>query len=84
MTSVFVVQHLHTLSQDVDDVKMIGVYRTKESACAAVERLRHQPGFRDLPKIVDFEKDDDEQGFQIVEYTLDKDHWPEGYVTERG
>ena len=32
---------------------------------AAVERLRFQPGFRELPHIVDFEKDEDDQGLVI-------------------
>ena len=79
MTSVFIVQHLHRHPGGEEDVKMIGAYRTMESARAAVERLRFQPGFRELPFIVDFEKDIDDQGFHISEYPLDKDHWSEGY-----
>jgi hypothetical protein len=81
MDSVFIIQHLHRHENGEEDVKMIGAYRTRESAVAAVERLRSQPGFRDLPKIVDFETDEDDQGFQVTRYELDKDHWPEGYVT---
>jgi hypothetical protein len=81
MDHVFIVQHLHTLPGDVDDVKMIGAYRTRESALAAVERLRSQPGFRDLPLIVNPLEDEDDQGFHVDRYELDKDHWPEGYVT---
>lgn len=81
MDCVFIVQHLHRHENGEDDVKMIGAYRTRESAVAAVERLRFQPGFRELPHIVDALKDEDDQGFHIDRYELDKDHWCEGYVT---
>ena len=81
MQSVFVVQHLHILPGGEEDVKFIGVYRSFEAACSAVERLRSQPGFRDHPRIVDPQENTDVQGFHIQEYRLDKDHWSEGYVT---
>jgi homoserine kinase type II len=51
MHSVFVVQHLHILPGGEEDVKFVGVYRSFEAACSAVERLRSQPGFRDHPRI---------------------------------
>jgi hypothetical protein len=60
---------------------MIGVYRSLQAAHSAVERLQIQPGFRDYPQIVDYEQDNDQQGFHVQEYPLDKDHWCEGYVT---
>jgi hypothetical protein len=82
MNSVFIVQHLHRFPNGEECVKMIGTYRTRESACAAVERLRSQPGFRDLPAIVNPLEDEDDQGFHVDEYQLDKDHWCQGYVTE--
>lgn len=81
MTQVYVVQHLHViLPQEEEDVKLIGVYTTREAAELAVGRLSQQPGFRDHPKIVDFEKDVDQQGFHIDMYPLDLDHWAEGYI----
>lgn len=52
---------------------MIGVYVTLADAQAAVERLRHQPGFRDWP-----------DGFSIDEYELGFDHWIEGFATAVG
>jgi hypothetical protein len=81
MEAVFVLQHLHVLPGGEEDVKLIGVYGSLDSARAAVERLRVQPGFRNHPRIVNAEIDDDEQGFHIGKYSLDKDHWVEGYVT---
>ena len=69
MTEVFVVQHLHEID-DVEDVKMIGVYSSRASAEAAVLRLSTQPGFRENPA-----------GFHIDPYSLDQDHWIEGFST---
>ena len=81
MEKVFVVEHLHVLPGEQEDLKFIGVYRSAESARHAVERLRLQPGFCDHPGIVDPTLDDEEPGFYITEYALDQDHWTEGYVT---
>jgi hypothetical protein len=52
-----------------DTELLIGVYRTEDSAKAAVERVKDQPGFRDYP-----------QGFGIYEHFLDKDSWTEGFA----
>lgn len=45
MECVFVVQHKHTLQDEYEDWKMIGVYRTLDRAKAAVDRESVQPGF---------------------------------------
>ena len=73
MPSVFVLQHVHSMGDDVEDVKLIGVYSSRESAQAAVVRLADAPGFSDAP-----------DGFHIDEYQVDQDHWVEGYVTLTG
>jgi hypothetical protein len=80
MKSVFVVQHLHTLPQGENDVKMIGVYATREDAIKAMRRLAKQPGFRELPDVVDYATES-MHGFHIDEYEIGKDHWQEGYDT---
>jgi len=67
---VFVVQHVHEFEDGEEDVKMIGVYSTRQRAQEAVERTRALPGFRDAP-----------DGFHIDRYLLDQDHWTEGYIT---
>lgn len=69
MKSVFVLQHVHSQQDDVEDVKFIGVYSSRENAEAAVARLRRLPGFSDAP-----------DGFHIDEYHIDQDQWIEGYV----
>jgi homoserine kinase type II len=52
-----------------DTELLIGVYRTEETANAAISRLKDQPGFRDYP-----------QGFHAYETPLDKDSWEEGFA----
>ena len=81
MKTVFMVQHSHRLSPDEDDVKMVGIYESRDAALASVKRLATQPGFCDFPKVIDFDKDDDDQGFHVEEYELGRDHWPDGFVT---
>jgi hypothetical protein len=81
MATVFVLQHLHRLPGGEDDVKMIGVYSTRKAAVAAVSRLSQAPGFKEHANIVDYDTTDDDEGFHIDEYEIDKDHWAEGYVT---
>lgn len=77
---VYLVLHLHVLPGDVEDIKVIGVYRSEASALMAVERLKPMPGFCDLPELRE-PTDDDQQGFHICPYTLDMDQWAQGYVT---
>jgi homoserine kinase type II len=55
-----------------DTELLIGVYETEQEANAAVERLRSKRGFVDFP-----------QGFQVVPYDLNQDHWTKGFVVDR-
>ena len=75
MTTVFVLQHVHTVSEgdnEDEDIKLIGVYSSELHAEAAMGRLSTQPGFRD-----------NLEGFHISPLTLDKDQWSEGFVSWR-
>ena len=54
-----------------DTELLIGVYRSKEAAKAAIDRVRDLPGFRDFP-----------QGFTAHKYELDQDHWTEGFFRD--
>ena len=69
---VFLLQHIHEFDDGHEDVKFIGVFSSREAANAALDRVRKQPGFRDLP-----------QAFDISPHTLDETSWLEGYVTLR-
>jgi hypothetical protein len=74
-TPVFVLQHVHTVSdgeEEDEDIKLIGVYSTDAQALAAISRLSTRPGFRDHL-----------DGFHISPLTLDKDQWSEGFVRWR-
>ena len=73
MSSVFVLQHVHSREDGVEDVKFIGVYSSREKAQEAVARLSRLPGFSDAP-----------DGFHVEEYHVDQDHWVEGYVVVPG
>jgi hypothetical protein len=66
----FVLHHVHSVDNDEEDVKLIGVYSSRENAQAAVARLSRAPGFCDALS-----------GFHIDEYQIDNDQWVEGYVT---
>jgi homoserine kinase type II len=82
MKSVYLLQHLHGLPDGYREAKLIGVYRSAEAAKEAIGRLQEQPGFRDHPRLVNPLRDkgeEDDQGFYIDEYEVDKDHWAEGY-----
>lgn len=70
MTTVYVLQHVHTMEDGAEDVKFIGVYSSRENAQAAITRLGQTPGFSDTLA-----------GFHIDEYQVDKDQWVEGYST---
>jgi homoserine kinase type II len=70
---VFLVEHVHILEGGEEDVKIVGIYSTREAAQQAVNRLQLQPGFRDAP-----------DGFTIDLYWVDQDHWEGGYITARG
>ena len=70
MAKVYVLQHVHSLDDGVEDVKFIGAYSSRENAQAAITRLSQAPGFSEAPT-----------GFHIDEYQIDKDQWVEGYST---
>jgi len=70
MTEVFLLWHSHDIAGGETDDKLIGVYVTQGDAEAAIQRLSDKPGFRDVPN-----------GFLVDPYTLNRDHWPDGYIT---
>lgn len=52
-----------------DDVKLLGVYLSRDRAEARISAARLLPGFRDEPDC-----------FEVMKYVLDRDEWQEGYV----
>lgn len=67
---------VHTLWFSCDEVEpdgldvLIGVYRTRKEARAAVRRVARKPGFAEYP-----------EGFQIFPDVLGRDSWVDGFVT---
>ena len=57
--------------EDTGGLILIGVYDSETAAQAALERLRHKPGFVDYP-----------QGFQIHSRELGQDSWTEGFIRD--
>jgi hypothetical protein len=68
--SVFVLTHVHEITEGQEDLKFIGVYSNHEEAALAASRVIKRPGFRDAVA-----------GIHIQEYELNKDHWVDGYVS---
>jgi hypothetical protein len=80
MDTVYVVQHVRPATDAGDeDVKMIGAYRSRVSALAAVHRLAALPGFCNHPQVYNADTDQIMAGFCIDAYELDQDHWSEGF-----
>jgi hypothetical protein len=70
--TVFILWHCHqSEDQTSDNEKLIGVYKTRVDAEAAVTRLEDKPGFKDT-----------RDGFEIHEYVLGRDGWTEGYISQ--
>ena len=76
MHQVYVLWHTHELKDDYgshDEIKMIGIFSTKEKAQRAVEQLKDQEGFRDHPVSC----------FEIDEQVVDRISWTEGFCIAR-
>ncbi len=69
MEHVYLLHHVREDDEFGEDAKLIGVYRSQAIAELAIDRLSSLPGFRDYPA-----------GFEIDKWTLDQDHWEEGFV----
>jgi len=68
--SVFVVQHSYVVGE-CEEIKFIGVYKSRKDAEETVKRLRTLPGFRDKA-----------DGFSIDKYEVNVDQWGEGFKTK--
>ena len=66
MDKVYLLWHIHPVDEDE---KLIGVFKTREDADAAVLKLRDKPGFKDT--LV---------GFSVDEYHMNRTHWEDGFV----
>lgn len=70
MMTIFLLWHLHETEFGDEDNKFIGAYSTEANAKAAIEQLKHQPGFKESP-----------ERFKIYQCTLDDTSWREGFIS---
>ena len=68
MIVLFIAHHTARVGSAHEDVKMLGVFQTKELAEAAIESLKSKPGFRDPGGL-----------FEVNECDVNKVLWTEGY-----
>ena len=59
------------LDLNLDAIKAIGIYSSKQKAEEVKERLKPKPGYNKYP----------EDCFYIDRYRLNEDHWTEGFIT---
>ena len=72
MGAVYILQHSYEVGEDgqFDEMKMIGVYSSRESAEKTIVRYKMLSGFKDYPISC----------FYISKYEIDKDHWTDGFI----
>ena len=72
METVYLLQHTYPYGEydEYDEVKILGIYASREGAEEAVRFYRQLPGFRDHS----------EECFVIDAYELNKGEWREGFV----
>ena len=68
MREVYLLHHVRQFADGHEDVKLIGVYSSRERALAAQGQVQEQPGFRDHL-----------DGFTIAEQIVDCTSWKEGF-----
>jgi hypothetical protein len=66
---IFLLWHSHPVEGESND-KLIGLYSSEQKAKEAMERSILLPGFAE-----------NQDGFEIDRYEIDKDHWKEGFIT---
>ncbi len=65
----YILWHALDFVDESCDYKIVGAYRTKVDAEAAIERAKKLPGFKDFP-----------EHFVISTYTANEDRWTEGFI----
>lgn len=65
---VYILYHTRVDSLGCDNIKCLGVFSSTEKAKEAKHFALKQKGFKDYP-----------DGFDIVEYEIDKQEWLEGF-----
>ncbi len=69
MDFVYLVHHTYEVDLN-EEPKLIGIYSTREKAEQVIEMYKKKIGFRDYL-----------DGFYIISYEVDRNHWQEGFLT---
>ncbi len=71
MSSVYLLQHtyLYGENDENEEIKILGIYDSKEKAQQAIIKYRELPGFKDFS----------DECFSIDEYQLNAGEWSEGF-----
>ena len=70
MTIVYEVGYARELSDDVTDVKFVGVFSTREKADEAFEAVKTHPPYSRYPECL-----------YVMDVEVDIDHWTYGFFT---
>ncbi len=74
MEKVYLVLHTSDVNQEYEDVKMIGVFSSRNRADQVITDLKTKPGFEEAKR-----------GFTVEELEVDAVEWKDGYViVDRG
>lgn len=69
MNEAYLLHHIRMID-DHEDIKLLGVFSTRELAERARERALNLPGFKDSP-----------DGFSVDKYIIDRMGWTAGFRT---
>jgi len=70
MKYVYLLHHTHVISEDNEDVKLIGAFSSEKKALEVMHEYKKLPGFKEI-----------QEGFSIDRYKLDEAWWSDGFYT---
>lgn len=81
MRYLYELYHIHEVLEDGEEsnVKVLGVFSSRQKAEKAIERYKDLPGFKDKSKI--YRGCEYRAGFFIDIAEVDREEWSEGYTT---
>ena len=85
MLLVTIIEDLRSIidSDGEEEFKLLGVFSSQEQAEKMVqEHYRLQSGFCEYPEIIRPSEYDEENGFVIGPYEIDRLYWPDGFISE--
>ena len=71
MNHVYILWHTHEFDDGTEDSKLLGVYSSELIAQERIAQYSKLPGFKEQLN-----------GFEIVKYQIDLNHWKDGFITK--